>query len=634
MGLHSIVCFPRLMTTEKLTFVEQLKLQRLRRFDEENAHQDRACQEHLRLLETVMECSQDAVVITEGFPMGGSGPRIQYVNPAFTQLTGFSAHDVLGSTPRMLQGPMSEPASLLAIREGLKSRQGISVEVTNHRKDGSTFFAHLAITPMMNEGGDIQHWIGVIRDISVLKQSREITEHAQVVESQNQKLAAEIAERNDVEEWLAHAAFHDSLTGLKNREYFMERLREALERVRSRPDYQSYLIYLDLDGFKRVNDGLGHSVGDLVLQEAAERLKQACRPQDTLARYGGDEFTILLTQISTQEAACSVAQRLLNALNRPFAAVSEGYTVSGSFGLCQLQARYISAEEVLHDADAAMYRAKEQGGAQCVWFDAEMHARAMSLQRETSRLRDAVQHEEFALRYQPVVDMRTRRMVSVEALLRWPGVDESMSPDKVIALAEQAGMMARLGGWILRRGAKQLLQWREVKPASTFTLSFNISGRQIEAPDFLTRFQEFVSESGVDYSSLQLEVTEAVMLRNSEQNMQLLRELRRMGVRVALDDFGVDYGSLSYLERYPIDTLKIDRSFIKGVGEDRSRTEMVRTIIQVSRQLGLRTVAEGVEETAQEHLLQTFGCYTAQGFLYSAPCTAQEIREKWLTTAY
>lgn len=622
------------MTTEKLTFAEQLKLQRLRRFEEENARQQQACQEHLRLLETVLECSQDAVVITEGFPTSGNGPRIQYVNPAFTLLTGFSAHDVVGSTPRMLQGPMTEPASLQAIRDGLMSHQAVSVEVTNHRKDRSTFFAHLAITPMMSEGGDIQNWIGVIRDISSLKQSREITERARVVETQNQKLTAEIAERKDVEERLAHAAFHDSLTGLKNREYFMEHLREALQRARSRPEYQSYLIYLDLDGFKRVNDGLGHNVGDLVLQEAAERLKQACRPQDTLARYGGDEFTILLTQVSTQDAAFSVAQRLLNALNQPFGAVSEGYTVSGSLGLCQLQARYADAEEVLRDADAAMYRAKEQGGAQCVWFDADMHARAMSLQQETSRLRDAVQHEEFALRYQPVVDMRTRRMVSVEALLRWPGADESMSPDKVIALAEQAGAMARLGAWILRRGAKQLQQWRDAKPASTFTLSFNLSGRQIEAPDFLTRFQEFVSESGVEYSSLQLEVTEAVMLRNAEQNMALLQEVRRLGARVALDDFGVDYGSLSYLERYPIDTLKIDHSFIKGLGEDRARTEMVRTIIQVSRQLGLRTVAEGVEQTAQEHLLQTFGCYTAQGFLYSAPCTAQEIREKWLATAY
>lgn len=622
------------MMTEKLTFAEQLSLQRLRRFEEENARQQQAYQEHVRLLEAVMECSQDAVIIMEGFPVTGNGPRIQYVNPAFTQLTGFTAHDVVGDTPHVLQGPMTEAASLLAIREGLESRQAVSVELTNHRKDRSTFFAHLAITPMVNESGEVQNWIGVIRDISSIKHSREMTARAQAVESQNQRMAAEIAQRKDVEERLARAAFHDSLTGLKNREYFMERLREALRRVRSRPDYQSFLIYLDLDGFKQVNDGLGHNVGDLVLQEAAERLQHACRPQDTLARYGGDEFTILLTQISTQEAAFSVAQRLLNALNRPFASVSEGYTVSGSFGLCQLQAHYTDAEEVVRDADAAMYRAKEQGGAQWVWFDAEMHERAMLQQKETSRLRDAVQHEEFALRYQPVVDMRTRRMVSVEALLRWPGLDESMSPDKVISLAEQAGAITRLGAWILRRGAKQLQQWREAKPTSSFTLSFNLSGRQIEAPDFLTRFQEFVSESGTKYSSLQLEVTEAVMLRNSGQSMELLKELRRLGVRVALDDFGVDYGSLSYLERYPIDTLKIDHSFIKGLGEDRARTEMVRTVIQVSRQLGVRIVAEGVEEHAQEHLLQTFGCYTAQGFLYSGPCTAQEIREKWLATAY
>ncbi|MEK6396720.1 MAG: diguanylate cyclase, partial [Terriglobus sp.] len=462
-----------LMTTEKLTFRDQLKLQLLRRFEEENARQERALQEHLHLLETVMECSQDAVVITEGYPLNGLGPRIQYVNPAFTRLTGFSVHDAIGNTPRILQGPMSEPASLQEIRDGMNSRQAVSVDVTNHRKDQSTFAAHVAITPMLSESGEVQHWICVIRDISAIQQSQEIRERVQAAEFQNQKLTAEIAERKDVEERLVHAVFHDSLTGLKNREYFMERLREALQRTRSRPEYQSYLVYLDLDGFKKVNDGLGHNVGDLVLREAAERLQHACRPQDTLARYGGDEFAILLTQVSSQEAAFSVAQRLLAFLNRPFDSVAEGYTISGSFGLCQLQARYTDAEDVVRDADAAMYRAKELGGAQCVWFDAEMHARAVLQERETSRLRDAVQQEEFALRYQPVVDMRTRRMVSVEALLRWPKSDESMPPDKVIALAEQAGAMARLGGWILRRGAKQLQQWREVKPATSFTMSFN-----------------------------------------------------------------------------------------------------------------------------------------------------------------
>ena len=622
------------MREQTLTFAEQLRLQRLRRFEEENARHDTACREHLRVLQTVLDCMDDAVMITEPTQRGTRNARIQYVNPAFARLTGYTADDAVGKTPRLLEGPEREAHVSQQTDAAVPAGDAITATMTCYRKDATEFHAEIKVYAAPTETGEgADHWITLLRDVTTHKFAEEASQRVDEAEQENRKLAAKLAEYKSAEERLSHAAFHDSLTGLRNREYFMERLREALLRVQTRPDYKSFLVYLDLDGFKLINDGLGHRAGDQVLQDVAARLVKCCRPQDTIARHGGDEFTVLLSHVASHEAAVTIAERLLEELNKSYDALTTGYSISASLGVCEIEPRYKTADDVLRDADSAMYRAKQEGGSRMVSFDQAMHARSVALVQRKAKLRQAVQQGDLALLYQPVVDMRNRRMLAVEALLRWPG-DATEDVRSVITLAEQTGAMMELGMWVLRQAATQLRRWRTLKPNSTFTLNVNISSRQLEAPEFLGCFIDLVAETGLDCRSLQMEVSEQLLLQDSDALKQALRELRMMGVRIALDDFGTGYAALGHLESYPIDTLKIDGEFLRGLEDAPGRGETVRAMVQVAKGLRLRTVAEGVEEQAQEDSLRAFGCTIAQGYLYSAPCTAHEITEKWIPGAY
>ena len=620
------------MREQTLNFADQLRLQRLRRFEEENARQDAACREHLHVLQSVLDRMNDAVMITEPTPRGTRDARIQYVNPAFTRLTGYTADEAVGKTPRLLEGRETEGAASGQMNVPAPGSDAVAAQVTCYRKDASEFHAEVQISAA-DVGSAADHWITLLRDVSAHKAAEGASQRALEAETENLRLAARLAEQKSTEERLSHAAFHDSLTGLRNREYFMERLREALHRAQTRPDYKSFVMYLDLDGFKLINDGLGHRAGDQVLQDVALRLVKCCRPQDTIARHGGDEFTVLLSHVASHEAAVVIAERLLEVLNKPYDAVTAGYTISASLGVCEIEPGYKTADDILRDADAAMYRAKQEGGGRVVSFDEAMHARSMALVQRKARLRLAVQQGDLELLYQPVVDIRNRRMLGVEALLRWPG-DDAEDVRSVIALAEQAGAMMELGMWVLRQGAIQLQQWRMQKPGSTFTLNVNISSRQLESPEFLGAFIDLVAETGLDCRSLQMEVSEQVLLHESDASKQALRELRMMGVRIALDDFGTGYASLGNLERYPIDTLKIDGEFLRSLVDTPARGETVRAMVQVANGLRLRTVAEGVEAQSQEDSLLAFGCTVAQGYLYSPPCPAQQITEKWIPGAY
>ena len=622
------------MREPTLNFAEQLRLQRLRRFEEENARHDAACREHLLVLQSVLDRMHDAVMITEPTPRGTRDARIQYVNPAFTRLTGYTADEAVGKTPRLLEGRETEAGASGQVNVPAPGSDAVVAQVTCYRKDTSEFHAEVQVSAAAaGGGGAADHWITLMRDVSAHKAAEGASQRALEAETENQRLAAKLAEHKSAEERLSHAAFHDSLTGLRNREYFMERLREALHRAQTRPEYKSFVMYLDLDGFKLINDGLGHRAGDQVLQEVALRLAKCCRPQDTIARHGGDEFTVLLSHVSSHEAAVAIAVRLLEVLNKPYDAVTATYTISASLGVCEIEPRYKTADDILRDADSAMYRAKQEGGGRVVSFDEAMHARSMALVQRKARLHQAVQQGDLELLYQPVVDIRNRRMLGVEALLRWPG-DDAEDVRSVIALAEQTGAMMDLGMWVLREGAKQLQQWRTQKPSSTFTLNVNISSRQLESPEFLGSFIDLVAETGLDCRSLQMEVSEQVLLHESDASKQALRELRMMGVRIALDDFGTGYASLGNLERYPIDTLKIDGEFLRSLVDTPARGETVRAMVQVANGLRLRTVAEGVELQSQEDSLRAFGCTIAQGYLYSPPCPAHHITEKWIPGAY
>jgi diguanylate cyclase (GGDEF)-like protein/PAS domain S-box-containing protein len=609
-----------------LKLIDQMKLQRLRRFEEETKLQENAVDMHLRLLESVVMNANDGVLITEAEFIDEPGPRIQYVNPAFTRITGYTPEQVIGKSPRFLQGPLTSPVALKTIRTALDNRHPVETQLINYRSDGSVFWAELSISPVHNEGGALTHWISVLRDISERKANEEVAIRARAAEMQNEALSFEIAERKKIEAKLAHTAFHDDLTGLKNRGYFMDRLTESLLHAQTRQPFQCALIYLDLDGFKAVNDTMGHRAGDLVLIEVARRLEACCRPRDTISRFGGDEFTILLDDIQSLEQVFAVAQRILEKLEEPFSAIGPGIAISGSMGICEVQAIHAKAEDPLRDADTAMYRAKLQGGGRYLAFNEVMHQNATALIQRKSQLKLAVQREEFELFYQPIVNARTLRIVGVEALVRWNHPSRGLlSPVEFIALAEESGTILPLGAWIFRTACQQLKHWQDSLPGVPVLISINVSGKQLEEANFFPDLIDLLAETQVDARSLQIEVTETMLLKDPDRVAALFAQIRKVGIRIALDDFGTGYSSLGYLEKYPIDSLKIDKSFVDRLGEGSTKKNIVRMIIDLARDLGLEVFAEGIQNVHQSDALMEYGCNLVQGYLYSPPLPAGEM---------
>jgi diguanylate cyclase (GGDEF)-like protein/PAS domain S-box-containing protein len=610
-----------------LKFFDQLNLQRLRRFEEETKMHDSAIETHLRLLESVVTSANDAVVITEAVPIEGSGPRIQYVNPAFTRLTGYRPEEVIGKTPRILQGPLTNKEALARIRGALQDFRAIEIELLNYRKDGSTYWVGVSISPVASETDSSKHWIAILRNITERKANEEMMVRARVTELQNEQLAAEIVDRKRAEARLEHAAFHDSLTGLKNRSYFLDRLEEALKRRKSRAEYRASVLYLDLDGFKAINDTLGHRVGDVVLSEVSRRLLQCCRPQDTLCRFGGDEFTLLLDDVSGNDQAFQVAQRILEAMNVPME-VGGGIVVTPSLGICEVGVHHGTPEDVIRDADIAMYRAKGNGGSQFIAFNEDMHRSAMAALQAKRSLKFAVQQKEFVLHYQPMVDTDTDRPVAIEALVRWQHPERGLlSPKDFIALAEETGLIVPLGSWVLRSACVQLRKWQDVFEELPARLSVNASSAQLAHPDFFLELVNVITETGVDPRCLQIEVTESILLEDTERISAVFSKMRQLGVQIALDDFGTGYSSLGYIERYPIDSLKIDRSFIERIQKETSHSYIIRMIIALAQGLGIKVTAEGVENQYQLETLRDFGCTVVQGHLLSAPLSADAMTE-------
>ncbi|MDP9348672.1 MAG: EAL domain-containing protein [Gemmatimonadota bacterium] len=435
--------------------------------------------------------------------------------------------------------------------------------------------------------------------------------------------AEDITGRRDVEEQLRHDALHDPLTGLPNRHLFMERLARAILHAREREDYLFAVLFLDLDRFKVVNDSLGHHVGDDLLAVVARRLAGCLRPEDTVSRFGGDEFAILLTDI-TGAAAARVAERILGEISAPINL--QGYDVftSASIGIALSSSAYGRPEYLVRNADMAMYRAKAAGKRRVEVFDRAMHAQVLlRLQQETD-LRRALQRDELRLFYQPIVDLGSGRIDGVEALVRWEHPDRGwIPPGDFIPTAEETGLIHGIGQWVLEEACRTLQRWRDGRP---LTVSVNLSGRQLAQPDLVEQVARTLRDTGADPRGLKLEVTESVVVENPESAAETLRSFRALGIEMYMDDFGTGYSSLSYLHRLPLDALKIDRSFVSRIGVDPEGTVVVRTIATLAHSLGLSVVAEGVETPEQLRILRELGCEYAQGYLFSRPVDAEATR--------
>ncbi|MCU0533772.1 MAG: EAL domain-containing protein [Hydrococcus sp. Prado102] len=441
-------------------------------------------------------------------------------------------------------------------------------------------------------------------------------------------ITEDITERKRTEEQLIHDALHDVLTGLPNRTLFMERVETALKLSKRNKDYRFALLFIDLDRFKIVNDSLGHGIGDRLLVAIARILESCLRETDTVARLGGDEFTILLEGLVDIADATRIADRIGQKLLSPIEL--DGHTVftSASIGMVIGSSAYEQGADLLRDADIAMYRAKEQGKARYTLFDREMYAQTLKLLQIENDLRVGLERQEFLLHYQPIVSLKSGKITGFEALIRWKHPKRGLVfPGEFIPVAEDTGLIIPLGEWVLREACRQHSLWLSKTPQNEpFTISVNLAGRQIREQNLLEKIDGILAQTGLNGSKLRLEITESMLMDNTEKTIDLLSQLRARNIILSIDDFGQGYSSLSYLPRFPVNLLKIDRAFIWKMTSDSENLEIVRTIISLAHTLGMEVIAEGVETIEQMNILKELNCEFAQGYFFSKPldCLAAE----------
>ena len=459
---------------------------------------------------------------------------------------------------------------------------------------------------------------------------RAINEHL-VARLQNEVLKEEIQERKKVEERVRHLTSHDELTGLGNRACLLDELQKAINWAHNKAGASKFLVCIDLDNFKSVNELLGPRDGDLLLQAIGRRLEKCTRDDDILVRVSADEFCILLGKIHEIGHIGHVAGRILSSIEEPMPLDEICFPITASIGICEVNERYTDSDDVLRDAETAVSRAKRNGGNQYAFYDCRMHDEAVFAIQTTLQLRSAIQQNEFELYYQPILDMRDMSIAGVESLIRWNHPRRGvLAPGAFIQLAEETGYIVPIGAWSLRQSALDIQAMRHALNRDLL-LSLNVSSRQLDDPSFLSRVASFIESCDTDPHLLQLEITESVFLKDPDRTGDLFREIRAMGLKVAFDDFGTGYSSLSYLQKYPVDTLKIDRSFVSDMKRGSVNYSIVRLLIDLAQSTGMTVVAEGIESTEQAERLLSLGCNYAQGYLFSKPVSMDALLQlmKW-----
>jgi len=438
----------------------------------------------------------------------------------------------------------------------------------------------------------------------------------------------DVTERKALEEHLRHLALRDSLTDLPNRRLFVDRLGQALGRT-SRRDRLVAVLFMDLDDFKGVNDSLGHETGDLLLVAVAERLKGCLRLEDTLARFGGDEFVVLLGDMEVPDEAVRVAERIAEGFGSPFLVEGRELYVRASIGIAVGDTRNRTPEDLLRAADTAMYRAKEEGSGHYSMFDPAMYERAVGRLEMENGLRRAIEHEEFVVHYQPIVSLDDGAVWGVEALLRWEHPERGLlNPGEFVPAAEKSGLVVPMGEGMLMEACREAKGWQEEHPhAPPLVMSVNLSAKQLGRHDLAKVVEGMLQETGLEAHCLSLDVTETVYARALEGNTASLERLREIGVGISIDDFGTGYSSLAYLKSLPADALKVDKSFVRGLGVDTEDTAIVRMTLDLAHSLGMKTIAEGVETEEQETILREMGCDMAQGYHFSRPLPPAAVSE-------
>lgn len=590
--IEGVISYGDILANLQYEYVEMLT-EALRERDEAL----RVSRQNLRLAQKVIEASLDGVVIVD------REGRIEFVNPAFTRVTGYEAEEVIGETPAKLRSGRHGPAFYREMWQSLKERGFWQGEIWNRRKNGEIYPEWLTITAITDEEGETLQYAGIFSDIT---------------------------ERKQQEESIRRLAYFDELTGLPNRRLFNDRLSMAIARAK-RHDGRLAVVFLDLDMFKRINDSLGHSVGDAILAETAQRLRAAVTEEDTVARLGGDEFILLLNDIDHPEAAGHIAHQLVETLNRPFF-TEEGNElfVTASMGVSVYPEDGATVEDLVRNADTAMYRSKDLGRNNFSLYTATMNQQNIERLAMESHLRHGLERGEFHLVYQPKIDAVTGTLSGVETLLRWRHPDIGyIPPTDFIPLAEETGMIAEIGEWVMRTACAQNRQWQDMGLAP-LRIAVNVSPREFHAADLPARIRQTLADTELGGTYLEIEITEGLLMERIDRVAQILTEIRQLGVRIAIDDFGTGFSSLNYLKRMPIDALKIDRSFVNDIFTQEGDAEIVATIIAMAGNMGLTCIAEGVETEKQMNFLRQRGCDELQGYFFAAPMAAEQFEHRYL----
>jgi diguanylate cyclase (GGDEF)-like protein/PAS domain S-box-containing protein len=552
--------------------------------------------EALILAASVFDNTQQAIMVTSADGV------ILAVNPAFTAITGFAAADVLGKNPRILKSGRHDHASFDTFWECLLKTGTWEGQIWNRKKSGELQLMAEKISTIHDQAGRPDRYIALLSDVT---------------------------EMWEKDERIRFQAYHDALTSLPNRALLADRLELALNLAR-RNSGSVAVLFLDLDNFKLINDSMGHAVGDRMLEIAAERLSGLMRRSDTVARVGGDEFVLVITDFPhTTEIAC-VAEKIMASLSSPYEVAGKSLHSSVSIGIAIYPGGGSDATSLLQNADTAMYKAKSAGKNSFRFYDKSMHLEVIRRLDMEANMREALLKNQFELYYQPKVDIKSNTVVGVEALIRWQRPGHGLvSPDAFLPLAEESRLIFGIGNWVLRDVCRQVADWRAEGP-SDLKVAFNLSARQFEDDDLVDRVAAALAEAGIPGSCLEIELTETTTMKDPQRAITVLEGLRRLGVGVAIDDFGTGYSSLSYLKNLPISTLKIDLSFVRGIPEDSGDVEIIDSILALGRTFRVAVVAEGVETEAQLECLKRMGCPVVQGYLYARPMPAGNLRP-WLT---
>lgn len=454
------------------------------------------------------------------------------------------------------------------------------------------------------------------------------------VKQRTKELEREIIEHKNTQQILRRMAFYDCLTGLPNRSFFSELLERAIQRAKRRDDYIFSILFLDCDRFKLINDSFGHQVGDKILQEVSERLKSCLRSIDTIARLGGDEFVILLEELDDVNFAQEIAQRLIEKLEVPFVINNREIFLGLSVGIILNGNSYSSPELIMRDADTAMYRAKESGKGCYQIFQPEMHKEARSNLLLQTELRKALKQEEFVVYYQPIFSLQTKSIKGFEALIRWNHPEKGLlAPGNFIAMAEETGLIVPLGMWVLKQACWQLKKWQqEYWGNPSLTMNINLSVKQFNHPDLLKEIDAILAETQVEPRCLNLEITETALMQDKYLAQEILKGFKQRNIGLSIDDFGTGYSSLSYLHSFPVDQLKIDRSFINRINSHDDNISIINTIISLAKNLHIEVVAEGIETKQQLNILNDLGCEYAQGYFFSKPLPSELINKLFQET--